>query len=190
MATKCPICGREALENRRGKYSFDPPPNIPGGAIVIDDAQWEECTACGERIASVELEQSLENERYSRLGLLRPEVIKEIRSRAGLSQEEMAEKIGVGRKTYARWESGHSLHNTSSDNLIRLFARDAGLFEQLDAERNPDRQEQLRLYIEGLEKIKGGNELAIAAHGGELNSIQQTVIHSLLMDILKRRRKG
>ncbi|MGA2171516.1 MAG: type II TA system antitoxin MqsA family protein [Sedimentisphaerales bacterium] len=189
MAEKCPICGEMALETRVGKYTFVPPPNIPGGPIVIENAQWEECASCKERILSLELEKSLENERYHRLGLLTPKEILSIRERAGLKQKEIAEKIGVGEKTYARWESGHSLHNTSSDNLIRLFARDAGLFEQVEAERRPNRNQQVKQYIEELRKIQTQNKLAIAAHGKELNSEQQAIIHKLLKEIIKEHRR-
>jgi HTH-type transcriptional regulator/antitoxin MqsA len=190
MATKCPICGKEALENRRGKYSFDPPPNVPGGAIVIDDAQWEECTACGERIASIELEEALERERYRRLGLLTPNEILQIRKRVGLTQTEMAEVLDVGEKTYARWESGHSLQNMSSDNLIRIFYRDANQFLRMKAERNPARIKLIEQYIEQLQQTKGQNQFAVAAHGGELSSAQQSAIHKRLKDFLKVHRRG
>lgn len=189
MGTKCPLCGRVALESRRGEYRFDAPPNIPGGTIVIDDAQWEECASCGERIASVELEKALESERYRRLGLLTPEEILKIRKRADLNQKEIAEKIGVGEKTYARWEAGYSLHTKSSDNLIRLFARDAGLFEQVDADRRPGQADRVKRYIEKLPEMKGQNPLGLAAHGGELNSEQKAVIHKKLKEVLKGCRK-
>ena len=59
-ATKCPICGEMALEDRRGEFRFDPPPNIPGGVIIIPDARWQECVACGEQILGLKLEASLE----------------------------------------------------------------------------------------------------------------------------------
>jgi len=190
MTTKCSICGKEALDNRRGKYSFDPPPNIPGGAIVIDNAQWEECTACGERIASIELEEALERERYRRLGLLTPEEILQIRKRVGLTQTEMAEILDVGEKTYARWEAGHSLQNMSSDNLIRIFYQDADQFLRMKAERNPLRIKLIEQYIEQLQQTKGQNQFAVAAHGNELSSAQQDAIHRQLKGILERRRKG
>ena len=33
--TKCPLCGNDTLEEKHGEYRFAPPPNIPGGTIVI-----------------------------------------------------------------------------------------------------------------------------------------------------------
>jgi putative zinc finger/helix-turn-helix YgiT family protein len=189
MAKKCPICGEVTLETRVGKYAFVPPPNIPGGAIVIENTKWDECTACKEQILSLELDNALENERYRRLGLLTPGEIRLIRERAGLDQVGMAKKLGIGDKTYARWESGHSLQNKSSDNLIRLFARDAGLFEQIEAERRPERKELIKRYFEQLHWAKG-KPVAMAAHGNELSAAQQDTIHKRLEGFLKVHRKG
>jgi putative zinc finger/helix-turn-helix YgiT family protein len=190
MATICPICGAGNLKTHNGKYTFEPPPNIPGGPIVIENAKWEECTACGERIASIELEQALERERYRRLGLLTPEEILQIRKSLCFTQTEMSQILDVGEKTYARWESGHSLQNMSSDNLIRIFYRDAGQFLRMKAERNPERRKLIEQYIEQLQQAKGQNQFAVAAHGGELSSAQQDAIHRQLKGVLKRRRKG
>lgn len=190
MAEKCPICGEMTLETRRGDYTFNTPANIPGGPIVIEKADWDECTSCGEQILSLELEKALETERYKRLGLLTPEEIFQIRKRTGLSQVEISQILDVGEKTYARWESGQSLHNKSSDNLIRFFAQDAGLFERAEAERRPNQTERVKQYIEKLPETKGQNEFAIAAHGDELNSEQKIVIHRRLNEIMKSRGKG
>ena len=121
MARPCPFCGRGSLEARTGQYKFVPPAEIPGGPMVVLEASWEECTECGERLLSPALCRALDEERYKRLGLLSPQQIKAVRENAGLSRAAMASRLGVGEKTYARWESGSSMHNKSSDNLIRLL---------------------------------------------------------------------
>lgn len=58
----CPICGEIALSECRGEYHFDPPPNIPGGVIVVRDTEWESCSACGESILPSELLDAIEEE--------------------------------------------------------------------------------------------------------------------------------
>ena len=133
MAERCPNCGAESLETRQGEYRFTPPANIPGGEIIVPVAEWQQCTSCDEQILGPELEAGLEDHRYKRLGLLRPEEIKRVRQRAGLTQTDMAQFVGVGEKTYTRWECGRSLQNRSSDNLIRLANRYPELFIQLEA---------------------------------------------------------
>lgn len=50
------------------------------------------------------------------------ENILKLRRRDGLSQEELAEKIGVVRQTVAKWESGDSLPDISScSRMAELF---------------------------------------------------------------------
>ena len=189
MAAKCPICGAKSLEDRSGEYTFTPPANVPGGDIVISDVAWRECLACGEHILGPELERALEGHRYKRLGLLRPKEIKAVRGRAGLTQTQMAEFVGVGEKTYTRWESGRSLQNRSSDNLIRLADGHPELFLQLEAQRDPDREKLISDYVEGLHEHKGANRHAMAAHGGELDPSLGEVLRERLEKIARSRAK-
>ena len=165
----CPLCGEVTMQKVCGTFRMDPPQNIPGGAIEIPDATWEECSACEELILSAELEGQLDEVRYHRLGLLRPTEIMAVRERAGLSQTAMAQFVGAGEKTYNRWESGRSIQNKSSDNLIRLADQFPELFIQLEAQRDPQRQERISTYVRGLFDTTGANNLAIAAHGAEFD---------------------
>ena len=58
--TQCPVCGNNTLEENHGEYRFDPPPNIPGGVIVIRDATWQACNHCHEEILSHELDEAID----------------------------------------------------------------------------------------------------------------------------------
>ncbi len=183
MAKKCPICGKLSLTMHSSEFKFEPPPNIPGGTIVIPHAKWQECSTCGEKIIPVALGDAIERERYHRLGLLTPQRIYEIRQSAGLTQTEMAQLLGVGDKTYTRWESGRSLQNKSSDNLIRAFEQNADLFARLEAQRNPERKNQISEYIESLKSFKAENQSAIAAHGSELDPRIRNMLRKRLLEI-------
>lgn len=138
--------------------------------------EWEECEECGEQVISHALDQAIEREARRRRGLLAPQEIKAVREQTGLSQEAMAQLLGVGAKSYTRWETGKSIQNKANDNLIRLFGRNADKLLHLETERRPDRQKELADYIAHLPELKGENRLAIAAHGGDLPS---TVAESL-----------
>ncbi|MFM9963867.1 MAG: hypothetical protein ACKV2Q_21920 [Planctomycetaceae bacterium] len=73
MANKqCPICGEQTLDEKCGTYRFDPPPNIPGGTMVISETTWEHCSSCGEDILSLALEAAINREQSRRQGLLLP----------------------------------------------------------------------------------------------------------------------
>lgn len=168
-ATRCPLCDAQSLVPHEGTYKMYPPANIPGGPLTVAGAQWEACTSCGEEILPAALLAQLEDLRIERLGYLHPDQIRAVRERAGLTQTEMALFVGVGEKTYCRWEAGRSLQNLSSDNLIRLADRVPEVFAQLAAQRDPDRQAVIDAYLEGLADDKGGSDLALAAHGAELD---------------------
>jgi len=169
MATECPICGATALEERSGRFEFEPPANIPGGTIVIENAAWQECSQCGETLIPHALDQALDDVARKRRGLLTPIEIKQVRERTGLSQEAMAQLLGVGEKTYTRWETGKSIQNKANDTLVRLVDQDPRVFPELDAQRKPDRNSLIQRYFESLACLKGENRLAIAAHGCELD---------------------
>lgn len=170
MKNTCPLCGAAAVTQHNGEFRMEPPPNIPGGTLIVPSATWDECDNCHERFLPSDITAALDQLRYDRLGLLRPEEIRAVRARAGLSQTDMALFVGVGEKTYSRWESGRSLQNRSNDNLIRIADQFPSLFSQLEAQRDPDRQEKIADYLHSLSTMKGESALAMAAHGAELDS--------------------
>lgn len=69
----CPLCGNELFKKQQGSYSFEPPDNIPGGTITINDAEWFACDRCDEEIIPDTLSKALDAVRKQRLGLLPPE---------------------------------------------------------------------------------------------------------------------
>src|SRR4030042_3951511 len=119
-AEDCPMCGETTLVEMQGEFRFEPPANIPGGTIAIPNARWRHCQSCGESIIPHELDKALDRERNRRLGLFTPEDIRRVRQKTGLSAVGMRHLVGVGEKTYTRWENGRSLQTKASDTLIRL----------------------------------------------------------------------
>jgi len=186
----------------RGDFHFDPPASIPGGTIVIPDALWYACDACHEQVIPHDTEQAIEAERNRRLGLLTPDEIRDVRHRSGLSAVEMASLLGVGEKTYTRWESGRSIHNKSSDTLIRLADRYANLFEAVEAQRDVARDKTVRGYIASLAlrgSAIGGSGIGgsgigsaigsggIDTHGIDLSALETESIRVRLVQLKARR---
>jgi hypothetical protein len=48
------------MELRQGEYRFEPPANIPGGTMIIKDAEWLECPNCHEQLLPAKLDRELE----------------------------------------------------------------------------------------------------------------------------------
>jgi putative zinc finger/helix-turn-helix YgiT family protein len=186
-AKNCPMCDNASLQIMHGEFHFEPPPNIPGGTMVIPDATWEHCSACGEDILCHELDQALDRERYRRLGLLASEEIRRVREKTGLSAVDMSHLLSVGEKTYTRWENGRSLQTKASDTLIRLIDKNPEMFALLAAEREPHRDAFITSYFDTLAHLKGTNELAIAAHGGDMSTKTREAVLKCLRSLLLKK---
>lgn len=50
------------------------------------------------------------------------DIILELRNKAGLSQDELAEKVFVTRQAVSRWENGETTPNTETLNLVETGA--------------------------------------------------------------------
>jgi putative zinc finger/helix-turn-helix YgiT family protein len=189
MSKQCPNCGGKELELKRGTYRFEPPAIIPGGAMVLQDGEWEECENCGHQLLSPELNRKLQALSIQRQGLLPPAQIKAIREKLGLTQREMADRLGVGDKTYTRWESGRSIQNKSSDNLIRAWNHAPELFALIEAQRSPERSMKIADYFDKLGHHKGESQLAMAAHNASLDAESAERVRDALRKAVKQQKK-
>jgi putative zinc finger/helix-turn-helix YgiT family protein len=187
MTRTCPVCGSAAVRHQEGEYVFVWPAGFAKPQSTFPDATWEVCDDCGEEILPGELSQRIEVEHYRVQGLLTPAEVRAIRERTGLSQIGMARLLGVGDKTLARWEAGLSIQNKSTDNLIRFAASHPELFAEVEAMRDPSREQQVEAYVKHLPMLKAQNELALVAHGDlpAVDSIEG--IRSRLQALLRQR---
>lgn len=101
--------------------------------------------------------------------------IKFLRKRAGLSQEELAEKIDVSRQSVAKWENGESLPDivkcrdlamlfgTTIDNLINYSFEDDELTDNETSEGK---------YVFGLVKVGERGQIVIPKKAREVFDIK------------------
>ena len=66
LVMQCPVCGHQTLEERHGDYRFEPPSNVPGGAMIVSNATWSACTHCGEDILPRAITKAIEAEQRRR----------------------------------------------------------------------------------------------------------------------------
>jgi putative zinc finger/helix-turn-helix YgiT family protein len=139
-ASKCPICGKGELQRINGDYETG----------FIDDEGRErelkvrgvirdECSNCGEVFLDDDATQKIESARLQAMRRLAPAEIKAFRERLERTQTDMAHLLGLGEKTYARWESGAYIQNAASDRYLRLLmASEANIaiLEQLAQEES------------------------------------------------------
>lgn len=120
-AQKCPICEKGRLKKEVVSESFE----YKGKTIVIPNYIKYRCDACGEAIVDNNTMQKsgkvLKEFKREVDGLLTAEQIKAIRLKLGLTQEDLAEIVGGGAKSLARYESGKVCQSRGMDNLLRIL---------------------------------------------------------------------
>lgn len=121
-AQKCPICGAGALKKEVKTETF----TYKGESKDIPNYITWACSECGEAIvdnkslkASGKLLKDFQREVD---GLLTGTQIKEVRTKLGLTQSQLAYIIGGGLKSVARYESGMVCQSKGMDNLLRILS--------------------------------------------------------------------
>src|SRR5690348_3657903 len=82
---------------------------------------WLRCNTCGEEVLDDRVVSTIEAARRKALGLLNPEEIRNFRVRTGKSQKAISDFLGVGEKSYCRWESGAYMQSEAFDRYLRLL---------------------------------------------------------------------
>jgi DNA-binding transcriptional regulator YiaG len=72
----------------------------------------------GELYLTGEALHILDKIKARRMGVLLPTEIKELREQLGLSQREISVVLGIGEKTYTRWETGRERPSHSLNRLL------------------------------------------------------------------------
>jgi len=119
MTLQCASCGDMTLDDRHGDFSHAWPEELSRKPSIFRNADWRERRNCGAVLLSPSLIERIEAKRDKIAGLLTPAEIKATRTRLDLTQVEMARQLGVGDKSYLRWEHGLSIQSKAMDTLIR-----------------------------------------------------------------------
>jgi putative zinc finger/helix-turn-helix YgiT family protein len=123
MAEKlCPMCGKGRLLDQNG--AFETNYLDRKGAkqtLVVPNVQRLRCESCNEEIIDDAATRQIEAARRTAMGLLSASEIRDLRLRLGKSQAQMSKLLGIGEKTYCRWESGSFIQSVAFDNYLRVI---------------------------------------------------------------------
>ncbi len=92
--------------------------------LIVPGVTWLECEDCGEITLDDQAMSVVETAQRKARGLLTPEEIRALRVRLAKTQEGMSELLGIGEKTYCRWESGSYIQSEAFDRYLRLLIAD------------------------------------------------------------------
>lgn len=120
-AQKCPICGVGSLKKEVKTEVFE----YKGETKEVPNYITWACSECGEAIVDnkslKESGKKLKDFKREVDGLLTGAQIKDIRTKIGLTQAQLAHIIGGGLKSLARYESGMVCQSKGMDNLLRIL---------------------------------------------------------------------
>ncbi len=119
----CPICQAGQLRLKTGAYETVFNDGEEEQTLKVPDMSWLECEKCGEVILDDSAMDCIDQAKYKALGLLTPADIMAIRVRLQKTQEQMAALLGIGKKTYCRWENGTFFQIRVNDRYLRWIAR-------------------------------------------------------------------
>lgn len=118
----CPECKQEQLVRKEGDYTtVYVDRQGRSRPLAVAGLTWLSCESCGEGVFDEQAMDAIETARRRALRLLTPEEIRTFRLRLGRTQTEMSELLGIGAKTYCRWESGSFVQSEASDRYLRLL---------------------------------------------------------------------
>lgn len=121
----CLLCGNDALQRQVVDEVI---PYGDGDAVVQINAKVPVlvCAECGFRVDAESAETVRHEAICHALGRLCPREIREIRTRLGLSQQQLSAEGGFSVASLRRWEGAHTIQDVSNDRLLRLVDDPAG----------------------------------------------------------------
>jgi putative zinc finger/helix-turn-helix YgiT family protein len=89
--------------------------------LSVPNVTWRHCASCGEDLLDQNASETITRAHRAALKLLTAEEIRSIRRSLDKTQAQMGELLGIGEKTYCRWESGTHFQSEAFDRYLRLL---------------------------------------------------------------------
>jgi len=126
---KCPICNKGTFGLVQADHSENVSEDNP---ILVKNIWLDQCDHCGEIIFPGETTHYIESVIAEQTEQLTPGELERIREDLGdLTQDEISEIMGLGIKTYHKWESGSQYPTRSMCYYIRILAEFPQIFDWL-----------------------------------------------------------
>jgi DNA-binding transcriptional regulator YiaG len=90
-------------------------------AFKVLDLEIPVCRACGEKVFTEKVDHQINAALRSYLHLLTPEEMRAALERVRLTQNEVAERLGIAEATLTRWLNETQIQSRAMDNLLRVF---------------------------------------------------------------------
>jgi putative zinc finger/helix-turn-helix YgiT family protein len=118
---KCGRCRQREIYPTEGEYITEIVHDGRSYTVTLPSLRTFRCRNCGEVVLDTEASEQITQAFRRQAGLLTPEEIRQNRKKLDLTQEELAERLGIAEATLSRWENGWQIQQRSLDKLMRLF---------------------------------------------------------------------
>jgi putative zinc finger/helix-turn-helix YgiT family protein len=126
---KCPVCHKGKFELVQIDHIEEIAEDNP---VTIRNIWVDRCNHCGETVFPGDTTYFIESVVAEQTEQLTPHELERIREDLGnLTQDEMSEVLGLGTKSYHKWESGAQFPTRSMCYYIRVLAEFPQAFEWL-----------------------------------------------------------
>jgi len=125
---ECPFCAQGVFKSCQVDYKATTPDEPE---IIVKGVWVEKCSSCGEMVFPPDSSDYIAQVIAEETEQLTPAQLKEIRERLGVDQTQMSEILGLGDRTYHRWEKGTQYPSRSMCYYIRILGRFQTTFDWL-----------------------------------------------------------
>ena len=121
FSTKCSKCGERAVALSTMPYTVQVLNDGRKYHVAIPNLEVPRCSKCGNTVLHGEANSRITAELRKVVGLLTPEEMRFHRERVGLTQDELADHLGINVQTLASWEAGELIQPRSLDRFLRAI---------------------------------------------------------------------
>jgi DNA-binding transcriptional regulator YiaG len=126
------------MKTKKVPFDIYIPANEHRAAVKVETIEIEVYTdGSGNETVTTESSILIDKTQARYMGLLAAMDIRALRERHGLSQDQLSELLGCGKKSLSRWENGREYPSQLVNTLLRLLADDVITPDDLRAVRQP-----------------------------------------------------
>jgi len=132
---KCSKCRQSTVEPSRIDYTASVEHDGRAYEVRIPALDVPKCRNCGTLVMTETVNRQISEALREAAGLLSPKEIRSQREQLGLTQRQLAGRLGVAEATLSRWETGAQIQQRSLDRFLRAYFAVAELRSYLELSR-------------------------------------------------------
>jgi putative zinc finger/helix-turn-helix YgiT family protein len=137
FSPKCGKCRQKAVVLVSVPYTTQIDHDGRKYTVTLPNLTVPRCSNCGTVALDEEANREISAAFRQQAGLLSPEQIRRQRQASGLTQQALAEALGVAVSTLSRWETGGQIQQRCLDRFLRAFFDLPDLRQRLLADPAP-----------------------------------------------------